>query len=160
MIALHRIAVVLTMAIGTIAAAGGNTLIEREAARDAATVDKVITLQPVGNELKYATTEIRAKAGTTLKIVFENTSTIMPHSVVVLKRHEDIELVGQGALTAVEHDYVPPQHRDKLVAFTSMAAPGKTVEVTFTVPPPGAYLYLCTFPGHYVLMRGTLISEK
>ncbi len=160
MIALHRIAVVLTMAIGTIAAAGGNTLFEREAARDTTTVDTVVTLQPVGDELKYATTEIRAKAGTTLKIVFENTSTLFMHNVVVLKRREDIESIGQAALTAAEHGYVSPDHRDKLIAFTSIAVPGKTVEVTFTVPPPGEYPYICTFPGHYVLMRGTLISEK
>ena len=120
----------------------------------------VVTIKPVGDELKFATTEIRAKAGTTLKIVFENTSTLMPHSVVVLKRAEDIETVGMAAMNAAEHDYVPPDHTDKLIAYTAMANPGETVEVTFTVPSPGSYPYICTFPGHYTLMQGTLIATS
>ncbi len=120
----------------------------------------VITLKPVGEELKFDATEIRAKAGTTLKIVFENTSTIMPHSVVVLKRADDIETVGMAAMNAAEHDYIPPSEKDKMVAYTAMAAPGATVEVTFTVPPAGSYPYICTFPGHYTLMQGTLIATS
>ena len=150
------LALVMLVVLGTSSSRDANTISDTEAARDTT----VITVKPVGNELKFATTEISAKAGTTLKIIFENTSTLMPHSVVVLKSHDHIETVGMAALTAAEHDYIPPDHKDKILAYTAMAAPGETVEVTFTVPPPGEYPYICTFPGHYTLMQGTLIAES
>ncbi|MGH7710137.1 MAG: plastocyanin/azurin family copper-binding protein [Gemmatimonadaceae bacterium] len=42
------------------------------------------------------------------------------------------------------------------MAFTTLASPGQTVEVTLTVPPPGEYTYICLFPGHATSMFGTL----
>ena len=32
--------------------------------------------------------------------------------------------------------------------------------VVFKVPEPGSYPYICTYPGHFMSMRGILISEK
>ena len=43
-----------------------------------------------------------------------------------------------------------------VLATTTMAAPKATTEVTFTAPAPGKYPYICTFPGHYMLMKGEL----
>ena len=43
-----------------------------------------------------------------------------------------------------------------VLAFTPLAAPKQAAEVTFTAPAPGKYPYICTFPGHYLLMKGVL----
>jgi len=44
---------------------------------------------------------------------------------------------------------------------TEVAKPGETVEVTFTAPEePGAYTYLCTYPGHWATMQGTMRVEN
>ena len=52
-------------------------------------------------------------------------------------------------------------HLPKMVRFWSavaLAKPGETVEVTFTVPSePGEYPYICTYPAHFMTMRGVLI---
>ena len=33
-------------------------------------------------------------------------------------------------------------------------------EITFTAPAaPGSYPYICTFPGHWRIMRGVLVVE-
>ncbi len=119
----------------------------------------VVELKPEGDELKFATTEIKATAGTELTIKFVNTSSLMPHTVVVLKDNEAIEPVGMAAMEAQEHGYIPQDHLDRIIAATEVAQPGETVEVTFTVPAPGEYPYICTFPGHYTLMQGILIVE-
>ena len=37
-----------------------------------------------------------------------------------------------------------------------MTEPGGAEEVTFDAPPPGQYPYICTDPGHYLVMKGTL----
>lgn len=122
-----------------------------------------VTIEPAGNQMKFAQTEIRAVAGTELTLVFDNTatSTAMHHNVVALKPIEGVkETVGTAAMTAKQNDYIPPKHTDKIIAHTPMSAPGETVEVTFTVPEPGEYPYICTYPGHWQTMQGTLYSEE
>ena len=120
---------------------------------------EVITLEPAGNELKFTTTEIRAKAGTELTLKLANKSTLMPHSILVLAGPDQVEEIGQAAMQAAETDFVPQGFKDSIIANTKVAQPGETVEVTFTVPPAGSYPFICPYPGHFTMMRGVLISE-
>jgi azurin len=117
-----------------------------------------VVITPIGNEMRYEVTEFTVQAGQEVRVVFRNTATspAMHHNVVVLENRAAIERVGMGALEAGEaNDYIPDD--DAIIAHTPMAAPGETVEVTFTAPDePGDYPYICTFPGHYMLMQGTM----
>jgi azurin len=59
-------------------------------------------------------------------------------------------------------DLVGPHGRmDDIIAHTPMSAPGETVTVEFTAPAEGDYPYICTYPGHYMTMQGTMhvVSE-
>ena len=38
-----------------------------------------------------------------------------------------------------------------------MIGGGESDTITFTAPKKGSYTYICTFPGHYGLMKGVLI---
>lgn len=121
---------------------------------------KTITITPVGNQMKFAQTKITVQPGQTVKIVFNNTATssAMQHNVVVLNTSDEsaITRVGQAAVSA--SNYVPDD--PAILAATDVAKPGETVQVTFTAPETaGAYKYLCTFPGHYLSMQGTMIVE-
>jgi len=125
------------------------------------TVDRTVTLHPKKNLLKYKETEFTVAPGETIKLVFENTATSpsMLHNVVVLNTEPKKEVlwrVGEAGVAAGEdQEYVPDD--EAVLTATPMADPGETVSVTFTVPEePGAYGYLCTFPGHYVSMYGTM----
>ena len=118
-----------------------------------------ITIRPVDNEMRYAQTAFTVEAGQEVTVVFENTATseAMHHNVVVLTSDDDddVNRVGQAAITAAESDYIPDD--PAILAHTPMSAPGETVRVTFTAPTePGTYRYICTFPGHYTLMQGTM----
>jgi azurin len=129
-------------------------------AQDATTV----TVEPEGNQLLFADTEFTVAPGQEVTIVFNNTATsaAMQHNVVVLDTMDDsvINRVGQAAIQAgPDKEYVPDD--PSVLAYTPIAKPGETVEVTFTAPEePGKYRYLCTFPGHYVTMQGTMIVEE
>jgi azurin len=132
-----------------------------ETASPSTTVDRTVTLHPKGNLLKYEETEFTVAPGETIKLVFENTATSesMLHNVVVLNdapRKELLWRIGEAGVEAGEaNEYVPDD--DAILAYTPMADPGETVSVTFTVPEEtGDYGYLCTFPGHYVTMYGTM----
>lgn len=117
-----------------------------------------VTITPVGNEIKYEVTEFTVQAGETVRLIFDNlaTSPAMQHNVVILQSSDAIDRVGMAALEAgAEQDYIPQD--DAIIAYTPMAQPQETVEVTFEAPSePGDYPYICTFPGHYTLMQGTM----
>lgn len=126
--------------------------------------DQTVTLEPVGNQMRYEQTEFTVTAGATVELIFDNTATSpsMNHNVVILDSTEEevFQRVGEGGMQAGSaNDYVPED--EAIIAHTAMAAPGETVSVTFTAPgEPGEYGYVCTFPGHWATMQGTMIVEN
>jgi azurin len=128
-----------------------------------ATAVSALTLAPVGNQMKFEQTEFTVKAGTEVTLTFNNTATsaAMEHNVVLLADNttKTIDRVGQAALSAASSAYVPED--DAVLAATDLAKPGETVTLTFTAPSaPGEYAYVCTFPGHYAMMQGTMRVVK
>jgi azurin len=129
-----------------------------EAEPDSAAVS-AMTLTPIGNQMKFEQTAFTVKAGTDVTLTFNNTATsaAMSHNVVLLADNADatITRVGQAAMGASATAYVPED--EAVLAATDLAKPGETVTLTFTAPSePGQYAYICTFPGHYTLMQGTM----
>lgn len=135
-----------------------------EASAESGDVAKSVTLHPEGNQMRYQETEFTVPAGEQVEIVFDNTATSpsMQHNVVVLNvepSDEVFQRVGQaGAEAGAKADYVPDD--PAIHAATEMSQPGETVSVTFTTPSePGDYGYVCTYPGHWATMQGTMHVE-
>lgn len=125
--------------------------------------ESAITLTPVGNQMKFEQTEFTVKPGTEVTLTFENTATspAMEHNVVLLTDNSDdtINRVGNAAVSAASNAYIPED--DAILAYTELAEPGETVTVTFTAPTEtGEYAFICTFPGHYAMMHGTMRVAK
>jgi len=118
-----------------------------------------------GDDMKYSVTSIPAKPGETLRIRLASKGTLpkvaMAHNVVVLKLGAKQLEFANAAAMARATDFIPPDMKDQVLAASTLAGPGETVEVTFKVPTaPGSYPYLCTFPGHFAAgMRGTLVVK-
>jgi azurin len=118
--------------------------------------------------MKYKETEFTVAPGETIKLVFENTATSpsMQHNVVVLATNEEgiFQKIGEaGTRAGSTKDYIPQEEdlREQVLAFTPVSKPGETVSVTFTVPEEtGEYGYVCTFPGHWATMQGTMYVKK
>jgi azurin len=119
-----------------------------------------VVVKSFGTDLSYDITEIRAKAGSTITIRYENTSD-MPHNIVFVKSRADIQPVGVAGIRARDTEYVPQDeaNQSRILYSTKLAKPGSTVYVTVTVPEPGTYPYICTYPGHFTMMQGDLVSE-
>ncbi len=141
-------------------ACGGSEGSDASAAVDDAVASGEVHMQAVGNEMKFDRTSFNVEPGQEVTIVFENvaTSPAMQHNVVVIDSDDDAEVnrVGQAAMAAGEaNEYIP--NDDAVLAYTPLAQPGETVRVSFTAPEePGTYRYICTFPGHYMVMQGTM----
>jgi azurin len=122
-----------------------------------ATAPKVeIQLASVGNEMKYDKTALTVPTGAEVHLVLKNNGTMdtMSHNWALVKPGTEPQVALDGLNKAPDAGYVVPG--PDIYAYTPLAPPGKTVEVTFTAPAPGKYPYICTFPGHYVLMKGVL----
>ena len=120
--------------------------------------DIQIEIKPLGIQMKYETTEFQVKAGQKVTLIMNNTasSPAMKHNVVILTDKDAVQEIGTAAITAKNH---LPDH-PAIYAATPLADAGKTTSVTFTAPKEkGSYLYICTFPGHYMMMQGTMIVK-
>jgi plastocyanin len=119
--------------------------------------DTTITVRTVGSNLEFVPAEIAVKAGKRLRIRYVNEGTF-PHNVVVVKTESDIDALGLAAFDAGSTGYVPLNMTERMVAHSTLAEPGKTVEFTFVVPAAGQYPFVCLYSGHYNMMMGTLRS--
>ena len=121
----------------------------------------IVTLRPVPHQMLFDLEEFTVRAGGPVEITFENID-VMPHNVVVT-RPGALEEVGRAAdaeaarnpAAAAASGYVP---RTPLVLFrTGLVQPGETEVLSFEAPKaPGLYPFVCTFPGHWILMKGTM----
>ncbi len=112
------------------------------------------------DQMKFSVANIDAKAGEDLKIVFKNVGTLpkeaMGHNWVLLKAGVDVTAFATAAMTAKETDYIPAAKKGDVIAATPVLGPKKEAEVLFKAPAAGTYTFICSFPGHYALMKGTL----
>lgn len=120
-------------------------------------VDHELVVPAVPNAMSYAVTRIEAPAGSKVRLVIDNretTAAAMLHNIVVLSDSSAVDRVGRAA--SGEADHIPDD--PAILVHTPMADPREQTAVVFTMPPPGEYLYICTYPGHYQLMQGVLVS--
>jgi azurin len=115
--------------------------------------------------MKYSVTAITATPGEAVHIKLTNKGT-MPkmaaaHNFVLLKKGTDVSAFTTAAVMAGQTDYIPPKFTEQVLASTKLAGPGETVETDFKAPTvPGTYDFLCSFPGHFATMKGTLTVAK
>jgi azurin len=73
----------------------------------------------------------------------------MGHNFVALNKGVKWEKFVEDASMDMAHDYVPPAQKKDVVANTKLLGPTESDSITFTAPHvPGAYDYVCSFPGH------------
>ena len=109
--------------------------------------------------MKFDQNELRVFEGQKITLTLNHTGKmskeIMGHNFVLLKKETNINDFAQRAMLAREKEYIPDGN--ETVAYTKMIGGGESDTITFTAPEKGSYTYICTFPGHYGLMRGVLI---
>ena len=62
------------------------------------------------------------------------------------------------AAASKSNDYIP-EGTIEVIAHTKMIGGGETTVIEFVAPEAGTYTYICSFPGHYAMMKGKLIVE-
>ena len=134
------------------------------AATDSVASGSVVVLQ-LGvrpDALQFDRSELRVTAGQAVRLVFMNTDHMQHNLVLILPGSlgrigplaDQMAASPQGR----QRNYVPDT--PDVLASTPVLEPAASFELTFTAPStPGEYPYVCTIPGHWRVMRGTLIVE-
>jgi azurin len=130
------------------------------AAKDKAPQEVVIS----GNDtMQFDVKSFEVKAGSKVKLTFKNMGQhpkiIMGHNLVLLKKGVTAVAFGQKALGAGANftNPLPDSLKGDVIAHTKLLGPAESDTIEFTAPKePGAYEYVCTFPAHFVAMRGTM----
>lgn len=123
-----------------------------------ASADTTITIRANSSTLEFDPPAIAVKQGTRVRIRFINAGSL-PHNIVFVKDEDDIDALAAAASKA-GGDYVPIAEQGKMLAYSALASPGQTVELSFVVPPPGQYSYVCLMSGHANSMLGALRSLR
>ncbi len=115
--------------------------------------------------MQYDVKTIQATPGESLKVTLTAVSAMakaeMAHNFVLLAKGTNADAFAMDAAMARDNGYMPKAKMASVLASTPFAGGGETVEVVFTAPKePGEYMYICTFPGHYIGgMKGKLIVK-
>jgi len=116
-----------------------------------------IVIRSTSEALAFEPDLFTVRAGTTVRIRYINQS-VFSHHIVIVKKEADIDIIGPDSFHAEDTGFVPKQHRARMIAWSGVAAAGKTVEFTFTAPAPGVYPFVCFVDGHFNTMVGKMKS--
>ncbi|MEO6740772.1 MAG: PVC-type heme-binding CxxCH protein [Chthoniobacteraceae bacterium] len=116
-----------------------------------------IRIATVPEKMMYDTKELTVKAGKKVKLTFANQD-FMPHNILLVKPGK-ADAVGEKAIALGANGFnvnFIPESTD-ILWHSNLVDHGKEQVIDFTAPAsPGDYPYICSFPGHHLIMRGTL----
>lgn len=152
----------LLLTLTAAALATGATVADDDKKKEAAEkADVKITI--TGNDqMKFDKTEIEAKAGQTVAITLKNIGMLpkeaMGHNLVVLKPGSNITNFALGGISNKAGGFLPKDAAlaALIVSNTEILGPKEEETIVFKVEKAGEYPYLCTFPGHFGIMKGVL----
>jgi azurin len=124
----------------------------------------LFVIRTVREQMRYDTPRLVVEAGKPFEIIFENAD-FMSHNLLIVKPNTR-EKIGLAAATMKPEDvdsegriYVPAS--SDILAATRMLQTGERATLRLTAPTTeGDCEYVCTFPGHYQVMRGLLVVTK
>jgi azurin len=153
---IRRHCVLAALAIAAVSLAGGT--------HAAFAADKVCKLAIAGNDaMQYDKKELDVAADCTqVEVTLTHTGKLpaaaMGHNWVLLKTADVTAVANAGMSAGLNNNYLTPNDA-RVIANTKIVGGGDSATVTFPtakLTKGGDYTYICTFPGHYVIMKGVL----
>lgn len=119
---------------------------------------EVFTIKTLPAQMRYDVTDITVAPGAEVKIRFENPDD-MPHNLVFFQPGTDVVAISNAQMDkpeeALKRGWLPEDPR--LWLHSKNLNPKEAEDLVFKAPDkPGVYPYVCTMPGHAVIMNGKL----
>ena len=147
------------LALGLLAACRRSAAQEekQEEGQSAASATRLVIASD-DNQMAFDQTRLTAPAGRQVTLTFRNRSTIFQHNWVLVNGGAEVaeSVYGRAVAAGPARGYVP-EDEPAVLAATKLVDSGDEETITFVTPAAGEYVYLCTFPGHYLAgMKGVL----
>ncbi len=123
---------------------------------------KTVVIKAIPERLLFDVREFQVKAGMPVKLVFENPD-VTPHNLLIVQpgAADEVGLAGNemAKLTdGMARHFIPDS--PKILHKTKLLNQGESEILRFHAPKtPGSYPYICTFPGHWLVMKGEMVVE-
>ena len=118
------------------------------------------------DQMQFSVKEFEVKAGEQVELEFKNEGTLpkiaMGHNLVILKEGVSAIAFGGKAMQAGANatNALPDAVKGDVLAYTKLLGPGESEIIKFKAPEkPGLLQFVCTFPGHYAMMRGVMVVK-
>jgi uncharacterized cupredoxin-like copper-binding protein len=111
--------------------------------------------------LKFSPSQFQVRAGSKVEVVFNNNDDMLHNFVVVIQGTavEVGEMAMKLGLEGQEKNYIP--ETPKILYYTNILQPHSSETIYFLAPDkPGDYTFVCTIPGHFYSMQGTMKVVK
>jgi len=151
---IRRHCVLAALALAAVSLAGGT--------HAAFAADKVCKLEISGNDaMQYDKKELAVTADCTqVELTLTHSGKLpaaaMGHNWVLVKTADVTTVANAGMSAGLANNYLTPGDAH-VIAATKIVGGGQSASVTFStakLTKGGDYTYMCTFPGHYVIMKG------
>ncbi len=139
-----------------------------EAQFDSQTDLKRVQISCLPERMRYTVEQFVVTTGQPVKLVFTNPDAT-DHNLLIV-RPNALSEVGMAANEMARDpknansDFIPEEKRSLILHATPMIGPtrkGLVHVMRFQAPSePGIYPYVCTFPGHWVIMKGQMVVAK
>ena len=126
---------------------------------------KVVKISCVPERMLFSVNQFVVKVGQPVKLLLTNQDAT-DHNLVIVKP-ESLAEVGMAANEMARDplnansDFIPPQKKSLILHATPMIGPNRSSQISvlrFEAPKdPGVYPFVCTFPGHWVVMNGVMV---
>ena len=107
--------------------------------------------------MMYDVKEIALKPGKKIRLTFANQD-FMPHNILLVKpgKADDVGMKAMAlGAKGFELNFVPES--PDIIWSSKLVDPGKEQVIEFTAPAnAGDYPFICSFPGHHLIMRGVM----
>ena len=152
---IRRHCVLAALALAAVSLAGGT--------HAAFAADKVCKLEIAGNDaMQYDKKElVVASDCTQVELTLSHTGKLpaaaMGHNWVLVKTADVTTVANAGMSAGLANNYLTTGD-PHVIASTKIGGGGQSTTITFPtskLTKGGDYTYMCTFPGHYVIMKGT-----
>ena len=158
--------------VALLAFTGCNSSTEKSETTSQDTLSEAVATGPVekeisitinaGDDMMYDLSEIKVKEGQTVKLTLNHTGKLpveaMGHNWTLLAQGTIVSDLAAKAMTAKDSDYIPAGATE-VIAHTKLIGGGQSDTITFSAPAKGVYEFICTFPGHVGMMKGTFYVE-
>ena len=126
---------------------------------------KKVAITCLPERMRFSVEQFAVTTGQPVKVVFTNPDAT-DHNLLIL-RPDSLNEVGMAANAMARDpknansDFIPPDKASLIVTGSPMIGPTRSTKIhvmRFNAPTePGLYPFVCTFPGHWVIMRGQML---